>query len=188
MDTDTVTVTLFLALLALGAQLTVVSVVVLAMGRRFAPRLDRAWVSLRAEVRPQALALAAIVAVVSTAGSLYLSEGAHFPPRKLCWYQRIAMYPEVVVLGTAALRRDAGVRLTAAVLAGLGAAVSIYHLLIERYPALSSSTSCDVANPCGIKWVERFGYLTIPGMALSGFALILALLALAGPLRPKELP
>lgn len=186
---DTETVTLFLGLLAVGAQLAVMSIVVMAVGARFAPRFERAWASLRTEVGPQAVALAAVVALVSTAGSLYLSEGAHFPPCKLCWYQRIAMYPEVVVLGVAAVRRDAGVRLTAAVLAGLGALVSTYHLLIERHPSLSTSTSCDVANPCGIRWVERFGYLTIPGMALSGFALILALLVLAaGPPLPEERP
>ena len=41
--------------------------------------------------------------------------------------------------------------------------------------------SCDPANPCSLIWVERFGYLTIPGMALSGFALILVLLAVARP-------
>ena len=178
---DTETVTLFLALLATLAQAAVAAFVVVAVGGRFVPALARVGASARATVGPQALALAAVVALVCTLGSLYLSDVAHFPPCKLCWYQRVAMYPQVVVLGVAAIRRDHGIRLTAGILSGIGACISIYHLLIERYPSLSSSTSCDPTNPCGIKWVERFGYLTIPGMALSGFALIGVLLVLAGP-------
>ena len=59
-------------------------------------------------------------------------------------------------------------------LAVVGACVSIYHIVVERFPSLE--TACDVSNPCSIIWVERFGYLTIPAMALSGFAAIVALL------------
>jgi disulfide bond formation protein DsbB len=178
---DTQTVTFFLAILAVVAQATVVFTVVLALGGRLVPGLARVRSSVAAEVGPQALYLAAVVALVCTLGSLWLSEGAHFPPCKLCWYQRIAMYPLVVVIGVAAVRRDRAVRVTGSIIAALGALVSCYHLLIERYPSLESAGSCDPANPCSTKWVERFGYLTIPGMALSGFALILTLLAIARP-------
>jgi len=90
------------------------------------------------------------------------------------------MYPIVVVAGVGAIRRDANAKLTAAILAGLGACVSTWHLLVERYPTLEG-TSCELNNPCSIKWVEQWGYLTIPAMALSGFALILVLLAVARP-------
>jgi hypothetical protein len=50
-------------------------------------------------------------------------------------------------------------------------------VLLERYPSLEGGV-CEAANPCTIIWVERFGYLTIPAMALSAFALLVALLAL----------
>lgn len=176
---DTPTVTLFLALLAVAAQVAVVAAVVLAVGGRFVPALRRLGAAVHREVAPQALALAAVVALVSTLGSLYLSEVAHYPPCRMCWFQRIAMYPLVVVLGVAAVRRDLGARASAAILAVLGAGASTYHLLLERFPSLEASSSCDPANPCSIRWVDRFGYLTIPGMALSGFALILVLLAAA---------
>ena len=178
MDTDVVT--LFFAMLATLAQLVVVAAVVLWLGSKASPAVDRAKRSVLAVVGPQALAMAAVVALVCTLGSLYLSEVAHFPPCELCWYQRIAMYPLVVVLGVAALRRALGARITGSILAGIGACISIWHLLVERYPDLGSG-SCDPTNPCSIKWVEEFGYLTIPGMALSGFALILVLLAAARP-------
>ena len=133
------------------------------------------------------LFVAWLVAAVATLGALFLGEVMSLPICVLCWYQRIAMYPLVVVLGVGAIRRDAGARLTGAILAGLGACVSIWHLLVERYPNLESS-ACDPRNPCSFKWVEEFGYLTIPGMALSGFALILVLLAAARPVSLEEQP
>lgn len=178
MSTDTVT--FFFALLAMAAQVAVVSAVFLAVGGRWSPRLADLRSRLAAEVGPQALALAAVVAAVCTAGSLYLSEVAHFLPCRLCWYQRIAMYPQVPFLGVAALARSTRLRAVAAVLAIGGALVSCYHLLVERYPTIETS-SCSLDNPCSIIWVEHFGYITIPAMALSGFALILVLLAIARP-------
>jgi len=172
---DTEAVTLFLALLAVVAQVAVVaSLVLLATGRRRV---------LTDAVGPQALALAACVAVVATLGSLYFSEVAHFTPCKLCWYQRIAMYPLAPMLAVAAARRDVGFRVYGMVAAAVGAVISTYHVILERYPTLESSV-CDPTNPCTLIWVKRFGYLTIPGMALSGFALILVLLAVARPEEP----
>ncbi len=183
---DTETVILFFALLATLAQLGVLAAVVLAVGSRFSAALDRAKQAVLVQVGPQALGLGAAVALVSMLGSLYLSEVANFPPCRLCWYQRIAMYPLVVVLGVAAAKRDLAARLTGAILAGIGACISIWHLVVEANPTLESG-SCDPTNPCSTKWVDQWGYLTIPGMALSGFALILVLLAAARPpVSPEE--
>ena len=179
---------LFLALLAVLAQAAVATAVVLAVGGRFSSRARRAGKALAGPVGEQALSLAFLVAAVAMAGSLYFSEVADFPPCRLCWYQRICMYPLVPVLGLAAWRRDHGIRLYAAVLAGIGAVISIYHVVLERYPTLESSV-CDPTNPCTLIWVRRFGYLTIPTMALSGFALILTLLALTpGSAPPTDEP
>ncbi len=82
------------------------------------------------------------------------------------------------LLAWGAWRRDLRVRAPAAVLAGLGALIASYHVLVERYPTLESG-ACDPTNPCSLIWVRRFGYLTIPTMGLSAFALILTLLAIA---------
>ena len=57
-------------------------------------------------------------------------------------------------------------------------------MLLERYPSLETG-ACDPNNPCTLIWVERFGYLTIPTMALSAFALIITLLLVA---RPTDVP
>jgi disulfide bond formation protein DsbB len=150
-----------------------VVVAVLALVSR--PTLER----LRAALGASALQLAFVVALVATLGSLWLSEGAHFVPCRLCWYQRIAMYPMAVILGIAAVRRDRGVRVYALPVVLIGATISVWHVLVERFPSLEEATSCDPANPCSLIWVERFGYLTIPTMALSAFALIATLLLLA---------
>jgi len=141
---------------------------------------------LRDALAGQGVPLAWLVAVVATLGSLYLSEVAHFVPCRLCWYQRIAMYPLVVVLGIGWLRRDGSARLTAAVLAALGLAVNVWHLAIELKPSLEGS-GCDPTNPCAFRWVEVWGFWTIPRMATVAFALVLLTLALdRGPAPSQE--
>src|SRR5687767_469779 len=115
---STETGTLFLALLAVAAQVAIVAVAILAIAAR--PTLAR----VRVAIGTQALQLAFLVALVATLGSLWLSDGAHFVPCRLCWYQRIAMYPMAVILGIAALRRDVGVRVYALPVVAIGATIS----------------------------------------------------------------
>jgi disulfide bond formation protein DsbB len=131
----------------------------------------------RDELAPLGLPLAWLVAATCMAGSLYYSEVANFAPCHLCWYQRIAMYPLVVIIGIAAVRRDTAVRRYAIPLAALGALVSIYHFQLERFPDQASFCSVDV--PCSLPPVEEFGFVTLAFMALCGFAAIIALLVIA---------
>ena len=170
------TVATFLGLLAVAALIGVLSVLVVW-------GLDRIGVArgtidgLRRAIGPTGLWLAFAVALTSTAGSLYFSEVAGFPPCALCWYQRIAMYPLVLILGVAAARGDAGVIRYAGPLAAIGALVSIWHIGVERIPTLPSG-SCSLEVPCSTIWVEVLGFVTIPTMALAGFAAIITLLVL----------
>jgi len=173
------TMSLFFALLTVVANVVVVVAVVLAVAARFSERAAGGLRWLRDMVDGASLALAALVGLVATLGSLYLSEIAHFPPCQLCWYQRIAMYPLPVILGIAAWRRDFGIRPYAIALAAIGSAISVYHYQLERFPD-QSSLSCSVDVPCTTVWIWRFHYISIPFMALSGFALIVTLLLL-GP-------
>jgi disulfide bond formation protein DsbB len=131
-----------------------------------------------------ALPLAATIATVTTLGSLYYSQIAGYPPCTLCWYQRIAIYPQVVLLWVATVRRDVGVWITSGIIATIGVVISAWHVVIERNPALAGP--CDPANPCTLKWVEEFGFLTIPTMAgIAGLSFIaLTLLARAGTIYP----
>ena len=156
----------FLGLLALVALAMTVAAVIALVTRRVP-----VW------ARDVALPLATAIALVTTLGSLYYSEIAGYPPCTLCWYQRIAIYPQVVVLGVAALRRDRTVWLTSIPLALIGSAISVWHVVIERNPALAGP--CDPANPCTIKWVEEFGFLTVPTMALIASMAFIALTLVA---------
>lgn len=175
---DVEAVTTFFALLAVLAIAVVVSVAVAAaVALLGGGRSDgaRAWLDALGQV---ALPAAFAVALTCTLGSLYLSEVAHFPPCELCWYQRIAMYPLTVILGVAALRRDAAVKWYVVPLTAIGGGISIYHYLLERFPdSISSSCSTDV--PCTTVWVWKFHFLSIPGMAFVGSALITTLVLLA---------
>lgn len=117
------------------------------------------------------LPLAAAIAVGATAGSLYFSEVADFVPCRLCWFQRIAMYPLALILTMAAARRDRGILPYVSTLSALGLVVSSYHVFIQWFP--ETSNFCEFTNPCSAKWVEAFGWLTIPQMAGLSFLLIL---------------
>lgn len=132
-----------------------------------------------AYVRESALWLAWLAALVATGGSLYLSEILHYPPCVLCWWQRIAMYPLVLALGVGALRNDPAVRWYALPLAAIGALIAGYHTLVQRVPALDQATSCSAEAPCNVMWVQAFGFVSIPVMALAAFVLIGALALLA---------
>ena len=141
--------------------------------------------ALRVSVRGLGPVLGGLVAVLATAGSLWFSEGANFPPCELCWYQRIAMYPLAVILPIAAVRRDDGVRIYGLALAGIGLAISAWHNYIETFPDRDPG-GCDPTNPCTIRWVEGLGFWTIPRMAALSFALIIAALVLDRPPATKE--
>jgi len=137
---------------------------------------------LIALVRPRTMAalgfrngvgLAGLVAGAATAGSLIYSEYYLFEPCRLCWYQRIAMYPLVITLAIGWLGRDRAVVRYAVPPAVLGAGISIWHLANQW---ILTGASCDVGPSCAVRYVTEFGFITIPFMALSGFVAIIGLL------------
>ncbi|MSW95180.1 MAG: disulfide bond formation protein B [Actinobacteria bacterium] len=133
--------------------------------------------------------LAWVVAACATLGSLFFSEISGFVPCRLCWLQRIAMYPLFVILLVAALRRSTREAFQyAAIFPIVGAAVAIYHLYIEAHPE-KETAGCRLSAPggCAVKWINEFGYLTIPTLALTAFAAIFALLALGWSRREPSL-
>lgn len=177
---STETVELFyaiLALLAAGAMLTLLVIRLLAIASPAARGWYRAIAQLMA---PNAVALAFWVALLATLGSLYFSEVAHFEPCRLCWYQRIAMYPLVVILGIAAVRRDERIRIYAGALAAIGAVVALYHVALEWIPALDTG-ACGTGPACTIIWFRALGFISLPTLALVAFLFILTLLSVRGP-------
>lgn len=168
----------FTSLLALGAA---VLAILVAMGA--ALRSWRPWVGdVMTVAHDAALWIAFLVAGVATSGSLYFSESAHLEPCRLCWFQRIAMYPLAVILLVAAVRRDWAVRWYVVPVAGSGACVSLYHYVIEWRPELEAG-SCEFGPSCTDFYFREFGFVTLAFMALCGFVAIIVLTTIAGPRR-----
>jgi disulfide bond formation protein DsbB len=117
--------------------------------------------------------VATLVAVGATVGSLIYSEGYGRIPCALCWYQRIFMYSAAVIGVVALLRRDRGVAPYMGVLATVGGAISVYHIL-DQNTSWFESAVCQVDIPCSAKYVDLFGFVSIPVMALGCFILIAA--------------
>lgn len=113
-----------------------------------------------------------IVSIVATGGSLYFSEVLGMIPCVLCWYQRILMYPLVVLLGIATYRQDKGIKQYVLPLALIGLAISAYHVLIQTFPQLASHASCQAGVPCTVDTLNLFGFVTIPMLAGTAFLLI----------------
>jgi disulfide bond formation protein DsbB len=177
------TITLLLALLtplAQGAALVLWAAIALR-GRH--GRAGSIGVAIRDSLAGSELLLALVVVCVATAGSLFFSEAAGYPPCPFCWYQRICMYPLVPILALAAWRHDLNVAPYALLLCGAGAGLSIYHYQLERFPAQGGACSADV--PCTVTWVWELGYISIPLMALTAFVLTGALLSL-GWIRERD--
>lgn len=152
------------ALLALGAAALAVAVV---LARIVAP-------GVFAHVSRFRNPITLVLAATATAGSLYFSEVAHYVPCRLCWFQRVCMYPIAVVALVATIRRDRAARWYAAALAAVGLPISAYHYLIEWRPDLDTG-SCSLFGPaCTDIWFRTFGFATLAFMALCGFAAILA--------------
>jgi len=182
---STETVELFYAILAILAFAFVAIVVVLRVAALASDGARSALEGIGSVIEPNAIGLAFVVATLATVGSLFFSEIAHFDPCKLCWYQRIAMYPLVVILGIAAVRRDHGIAIYAKALAAIGALISAYHVALEWIPALDTG-ACGIGPACSVVWFRVFGVISLPTLALAAFLLIITLLSLHGPELEEE--
>lgn len=113
--------------------------------------------------------LAWFIALVATVGSLFFSEVMRLPPCLLCWYQRIAMYPLVIIIGIGIAMRDSRMRNYALPVCLIGLAVSIYHNLLYYRIIPESLAPCVQGISCTSRQIEWLGFITIPLMALAAF-------------------
>lgn len=134
---------------------------------------------MRSFFRNYGIYLAWLVSLVATAGSLYLSEVLHYEPCRLCWFQRIFMYPQVIILGIAAYRNDRSAVIYAIPLSAIGGSISLYHYAEQKIPALYRLLPCKVGIPCNFDYLNWWGFVTIPFMALIAFILIIVCLSAA---------
>ena len=111
-----------------------------------------------------------VIALLATVGSLFFSEVMGLPPCVLCWYQRIAMYPLVLIIATGIVTRDGRMRAYALPLCLAGLAVAVYHNLLYYGVIPETLTPCSEGASCTERQIEWLGFVTIPLMGLASFA------------------
>jgi disulfide bond formation protein DsbB len=117
-----------------------------------------------------------VVSLAAVAGSLYFSEILGFIPCKLCWFQRIFMYPQAVLLGMASYRNDRGIIPYLLPINIIGGSFSLYHYAEQKIPGFASLLPCTTGVPCSQDYINWLGFVTIPLLALIAFILIAAFL------------
>src|SRR4051794_16101604 len=112
-------------------------------------------------------------------GSLYFSEVRHYLPCDLCWYQRICMYPLVVILAVGLLRQAPDLPYFVLPLSLIGQSIATYHYLLEKTHIFPTPTACQVGVPCLTPWINWAGFITIPFLSMCAFFLITILCLMA---------
>jgi disulfide bond formation protein DsbB len=110
--------------------------------------------------------------VLAMFGSLYFSEIRQYEPCTLCWYQRILMYPMVVILGIAIAKKDYRISIYSMVLSAIGGCISLYHYSIQKISFLADHAASCGRVPCTGQYINWLGFITIPFLALIAFIII----------------
>lgn len=127
-------------------------------------------------IAKNALYLALLQCLAALLASLYFSEILGFTPCVLCWWQRIFIYPLIALLIVGILRRDKFVYTYVLPLAILGWCVSLYHNLLYYKIIPENLAPCTAGVSCLTKFVEYFGFLSIPLLAFLGFSVVVSLM------------
>lgn len=126
--------------------------------------------------------MAFLISLVSVVGSLYFSEVALWEPCTLCWFQRIAMYPIVVILAIGIWKQDMAAKTYSIVLAVFGLIISFYQIYLQVASSLGNSLGafCGVigAADCSEIYMLEFGYITFPVISATAFLIIIAVLSI----------
>lgn len=113
-----------------------------------------------------------IITLIATGGSLFYSEVMEYEPCKLCWYQRIFMYPLVIIFIVSMLKNERKAYLYIAPIAKIGLLIAFYHNLIQWGFISEELSPCVQGVSCATIYLGIFGFLTIPLLSLMAFSLI----------------
>jgi disulfide bond formation protein DsbB len=158
---------LIYTLVFLGQIFIVLFIIYLIIFRQYKSKITRF-------LKNNAIPLALLVAFIATSGSLYYSEIANFKPCDLCWFQRIFIYPQVVILAISWFKKDDSIIDYSLALLGFGVIISLYHNYI--YYLAKITPFCSISSPCTQQYVTGFSYITIPVMALTAIIMMIILL------------
>ncbi len=126
-----------------------------------------------------------LLASISALGSLFFSDVMGHLPCVLCWYQRVCMYPLVLILPAGLFPYDTNIVRYALPLSLLGLGTAVFHLLLVAGFIPDSIKPCVQGIPCTEVQIAWFGFVTIPLLSALSFLVISALLLLAHIRSPK---
>jgi disulfide bond formation protein DsbB len=126
-----------------------------------------------------------VVAASAMLGALFFSEVMKLPPCVLCWYQRIFMFPLVLLLPLGLFPFDRRIVRYALPLAGVGWTLALFHVLLTYGLIPERVKPCTQGVPCGENPIVWFGFVSIPVLSLAAFSIIVALLVAAHTRTPK---
>jgi disulfide bond formation protein DsbB len=131
------------------------------------------WERLLKYLKGRKLWFAFVISLTATLGSLFFSEIAGFEPCKLCWFQRIFMYPLPIILGVSLFKGKKDVEWYVKPLSVIGFLIAAYHYYIQINPQpLVPCSTVGFSVSCSTRFVTNFGYITIPFMSLTAFLMI----------------
>ena len=136
-------------------------------------RLARTWINF---LNKHAIFIIFIISLAATLGSLYFSDILGYEPCKLCWYQRILMYPQVLLAGIAMMIKDKRITTYTLWLSVIGGLIALNHYILQiTKVSLIPCSAVGYSASCSQYFTLQFGYITIPMMALTAFLLIIVL-------------
>lgn len=130
-------------------------------------------------MKRRGILIALVISTLATAGSLTYSDIIGYAPCTFCWFQRIFMYPQVLLMALALVVKDSAVKLYGLSLSLIGAAIAFFHYLGQIGVTNLPCSAVGISVSCTQRSVFQFGYITIPLMAFSAFLLIALILALS---------
>ncbi|HVU06741.1 MAG TPA: disulfide bond formation protein B [Candidatus Paceibacterota bacterium] len=151
----------------------------LLLAARFSPALRQS--SFGRFFADKGLLVAFVVSLLATAGSLIYSDVIGYEPCKLCWFQRIFMYPQVILMGIALWKKHDWMKTYGLALSCIGAAIALYHISGQYGLAPLPCAAVGQSVSCAKEFVRTFGFITIPAMSFSAFSLIATTLWLSIP-------
>ncbi len=122
------------------------------------------------------LATGFVFSLSGSALTLVYSEIFGFPPCPLCWWQRVCLYPQVVLFAIALKTRDTSVALYSIALSTIGLGIAAYHHLLQVLPSGSLPCPAEGVVSCGQRFVFEFGFVTFPLMSAALFAFLIAVM------------
>lgn len=164
------TANLFFSLLTIGGQILIVAGIISAFVFKKNPSKN----IISEFMKEHGLLLAFFVALGATTGSLLYSELFNLEPCKLCWFQRIFIFPQTIILGIALFKKNNKIADYGIALSTIGILISIYHYFLQISGPTNLPCSADVlSGGCSTQLISEFGYITIPMMSFTAFALII---------------